>query len=217
MKRYFEFKDGKSAKFWEIHLTASTLTTRYGKIGMLGQNWIKTFDSEEKASAELEKLVKEKLDKGYVEVSAVGIEGIKATATESAQHTRHFELKGRKANQFIEISINGNIVTRREGDIGFLGESRVFARKNLVEAQRDFEKLVQILHEQGYKETTPPTPKVYEPQTIYLEHHERGYFFEVSEDNNHLRIRRGIVGKPCLVFNAPFVTPNKGRENYRAQ
>jgi uncharacterized protein (TIGR02996 family) len=68
--RRFEFKDGKSNKFWEIQLEGDSFTVRYGKIGTDGQLQTKSFASEAKAEAEAEKLIKSKTKKGYVEVSA---------------------------------------------------------------------------------------------------------------------------------------------------
>jgi len=65
--RYFEFVDGKSSKFWEIALEGTSFTTRYGKIGTEGQQSLKEYDSDAKARAEYEKLVTEKVKKGYLE------------------------------------------------------------------------------------------------------------------------------------------------------
>jgi predicted DNA-binding WGR domain protein len=67
MKRYFEYKDEKSAKFWEISFNETTVTTRYGKIGAAGQVSEKVFAEETGAKKEYEKLVKEKTGKGYIE------------------------------------------------------------------------------------------------------------------------------------------------------
>ena len=69
MKRYFEFKEDPSSKFWEITLEKNTITTRYGKIGTDGQSTTKTLATEEPAQKEFEKLVKAKLKKGYVEIA----------------------------------------------------------------------------------------------------------------------------------------------------
>jgi len=65
--RYFEFIEGTSSKFWEIHLDGSSFTTRYGKIGTPGQETLKEYDTADKAKKEYEKLVAEKTKKGYVE------------------------------------------------------------------------------------------------------------------------------------------------------
>ena len=70
MKQYFEFKDEKSNKFWEIELTETIIKTRYGKIGADGQSTEKSFANEATAQKEYDKLVKEKMGKGYV---AVGV------------------------------------------------------------------------------------------------------------------------------------------------
>lgn len=42
MARY-EFAEGASNKFWEIELSSSELTTRWGKIGTAGQSKTKSF------------------------------------------------------------------------------------------------------------------------------------------------------------------------------
>jgi predicted DNA-binding WGR domain protein len=67
MKRYFEYQDSKSYKFWQVELLETTLNIKYGKIGTAGQEKISSFDSAEKAQKELDKLIREKTQKGYVE------------------------------------------------------------------------------------------------------------------------------------------------------
>lgn len=68
--RRFEFVDGKSSKFWEIELNGTEFNVHYGRIGAAaGQKQTKTFDSEDKAKKEYDKLVAEKVKKGYEEVS----------------------------------------------------------------------------------------------------------------------------------------------------
>ena len=68
-KRYFEFSEGSSSKFWEISLDSCDVTTRWGRIGTDGQAKTKTFDSAQKADAEYNKLILEKTSKGYSEVT----------------------------------------------------------------------------------------------------------------------------------------------------
>ncbi len=67
MKRYFEFVEGTSSKFWEISMSGSDVTTRWGKIGTDGQSKTKTFKDEAAAKKEYDKLIAEKTGKGYVE------------------------------------------------------------------------------------------------------------------------------------------------------
>lgn len=64
MPRY-EFSDGKSNKFWEIELQGKAFTTTYGRIGTSGQSTTKEFGSDGEASKQYEKLVAEKVGKGY--------------------------------------------------------------------------------------------------------------------------------------------------------
>ncbi|NUO54843.1 MAG: WGR domain-containing protein [Polyangiaceae bacterium] len=71
MPRY-EFKEGKSNKFWEIELEDDSFTTRFGRIGSDGQESTKSFDSRAEAKREYEKLIAEKVKKGYQLVSEGG-------------------------------------------------------------------------------------------------------------------------------------------------
>lgn len=66
-KRYFEFREGKSQKFWEIEINGNSVTTRWGRIGSNGQSKTKEFADSDKAQAEYDKLIQEKQGKGYVE------------------------------------------------------------------------------------------------------------------------------------------------------
>src|SRR5689334_16140499 len=68
--RSFEFVDGGSAKFWEIHQDGSDVTVRWGRVGTTGQTKVKTFADAEAAAAHQSRLVVEKLRKGYAEIVA---------------------------------------------------------------------------------------------------------------------------------------------------
>jgi DNA ligase-1 len=67
MKRYFEFVDDKSSKFWEISREGASVTVRFGRIGANGQTQTKTFADEPAAKKHADKLIEEKTGKGYVE------------------------------------------------------------------------------------------------------------------------------------------------------
>ena len=71
MPRY-EFSEGSSNKFWQIELDGTSFTTTYGRIGTDGQTSLKEFDSEEQAKREYEKLIAEKVKKGYELVDGDG-------------------------------------------------------------------------------------------------------------------------------------------------
>src|SRR5205823_9312706 len=65
--RHFEFIGGSSRKFWEISASDNSFTVRFGRIGTSGQSQTKTFADEAKANLEAEKLIAEKVKKGYTE------------------------------------------------------------------------------------------------------------------------------------------------------
>lgn len=67
--RTFQYSDAKSHKFWNIEVSGSSFTVTYGKIGASGQTQTKSFASVEKTQAEADKLIGEKLKKGYVETT----------------------------------------------------------------------------------------------------------------------------------------------------
>ena len=82
--RRFEFSDSTSNKFWEVDVHGKTLNVTFGKIGTKGQSKPKDFATPEKTNAEMEKLIKEKTGKGYVEVDGKAIKAIKPPAKPAA-------------------------------------------------------------------------------------------------------------------------------------
>ena len=66
--RRFELHDGTSSKFWQIEQESLRLTVSFGQMGTTGQTRVTAYVGEEKAFDACEKLIKEKLRKGYVEV-----------------------------------------------------------------------------------------------------------------------------------------------------
>ncbi len=85
--RHFEFKDDKSSKFWEITQSSNTVTVRYGKTGTNGQSQEKAFADAAAAGKHVEKLIVEKLDKGYVELGSTPVTGAEVPAS-STQRVR---------------------------------------------------------------------------------------------------------------------------------
>jgi predicted DNA-binding WGR domain protein len=65
--RHFEFVEGKSSKFWEVWVTDNRMSTRYGKIGSSGTTTIKDYPDQSAAQKAADKLIAEKLGKGYEE------------------------------------------------------------------------------------------------------------------------------------------------------
>lgn len=61
----FEYVEDTSNKFWEIHVDDREVTTRWGRIGNEGQSNSKTYASKEEAIKEKDKIISEKVKKGY--------------------------------------------------------------------------------------------------------------------------------------------------------
>ena len=69
MKRRFIYQDAKSDKFWDIEFEGTTQTVVYGKTGTAGREAVKEFATAEECIKESEKLITQKLKKGYTELA----------------------------------------------------------------------------------------------------------------------------------------------------
>ena len=69
MKRRFVYQDAKSDKFWDIEFEGTTQTVVYGKTGTAGREAVKEFATAEECTKESEKLIAQKLKKGYTELA----------------------------------------------------------------------------------------------------------------------------------------------------
>ncbi|NHZ81124.1 WGR domain-containing protein [Massilia sp. CCM 8695] len=68
--RRFEYHDDVSIKFWQVDQAGSDLHIGFGRIGSAGQRQCKSYADSASAGAAMEKLIREKIAKGYVETSA---------------------------------------------------------------------------------------------------------------------------------------------------
>jgi predicted DNA-binding WGR domain protein len=76
------YNQDSSNKFWEIELTDASFTVCFGRIGTEGQSQTKSFASAAEAKTQHDKLVNEKLKKGYVDDAATS--SAKSAATVNA-------------------------------------------------------------------------------------------------------------------------------------
>ena len=70
MKRRFEFVGGNSAKFWEVTVAQATVTVCFGRLGTNCQTNTKSFGDSEAAQKHADKLIEQKVGKGYIECQA---------------------------------------------------------------------------------------------------------------------------------------------------
>ena len=70
MARHFEFIEGNSAKFYELSVSGTDVTVRFGRIGTAGQTQTKSFADPAAAQKHADKLAAQKLGKGYRETTS---------------------------------------------------------------------------------------------------------------------------------------------------
>ncbi|AWH84230.1 hypothetical protein HYN59_03485 [Flavobacterium album] len=72
MIKHLQYTDDTSDKFWQIEVTGNSHTVTFGRSGTSGQAKTKDFDTDEACLADAEKLIKEKIKKGYSENGTAG-------------------------------------------------------------------------------------------------------------------------------------------------
>ncbi|MGE3808839.1 MAG: WGR domain-containing protein, partial [Gemmataceae bacterium] len=168
--RTFEFNDGKSNKFWNIELDGEAFTVTFGRIGTGGQTQIKEFPSDDKAQAAHDKLVAEKLAKGYVETTAGGAAppaakqaaapaagksaAPAALAAAPAGGARSFEFNDGKSNKFWKIELHGKSFTVTYGRVGTDGQTQEKDFPSEDKARAAHDKLIAEKTGKGYVETS---------------------------------------------------------------
>jgi predicted DNA-binding WGR domain protein len=99
-------QDGKSDKFWTIVLSGTSHTVTYGRYGTGGQTQTKDFPTTEAASKSYEKLVAEKVKKGYMDDGVVsGNPQAATTDSESQEQTNSPIGKSPQQKQAAEIEL----------------------------------------------------------------------------------------------------------------
>ena len=176
-KRYFEFSEGTSNKFWEVWVDGTKVLTRYGKIGAAGQTTVKDEGSPDAAQRLHDKLVKEKTGKGYAEKSGGGsaapakAEPAPAAAVKTAVPKkaappapaaaapvtvepgfRRFEFVEGGSSKFWEVKVEESEQTIRFGKIGTAGQEKVKEFDGAGEAKADTKKLIGEKTGKGYVE-----------------------------------------------------------------
>lgn len=94
MKKQLEYKDETSQKFWTIQVVEKKFIVVYGKIGTEGQSKTKTFESTEVALKEANKIVANKIKKGYKETKDKNFTGNKEDENANKEPVNYYkELK----------------------------------------------------------------------------------------------------------------------------
>lgn len=102
MARY-ELIEGSSKKFWEISIDGKSFTTRWGRIGTDGQALTKKLASPAAAQKEHDRLVAEKVKKGYKPVGGPAPKREDPDRANALRSANRYE----KKKAFWEIALNG--------------------------------------------------------------------------------------------------------------
>lgn len=86
MKKHLKYIDGSSDKFWQIEVSNSEYTVTYGRNGTAGTSQTKTFTEKDECLKVAEKLLNEKIKKGYSEDGEV-VPGQKTPSGKNATST----------------------------------------------------------------------------------------------------------------------------------
>ncbi len=120
--RRFEFSDGGSDKFWSVRQDGKTLAIRFGRIGAAGQAQDKTFGSDDEAVKAAEKLIAEKIKKGYAEVGDVlpaptnrGAEPLPARSSPPSPKQRGEEVAAVASSETLRPPASGGPVRNEPG------------------------------------------------------------------------------------------------------
>jgi uncharacterized protein (TIGR02996 family) len=180
-KRYFEYSEGTSNKFWEVWRAGVEVFTRYGKIGANGQVTVKKLGSDADARQLHDKLIAEKARKGYVEggngkakaTSKAAKPNGKAAAPaapatdviEIPKGALRLELVEGTSSKFWQIQRHDKTVTVSFGKIGTPGTIQKKKHKDEWTAREDYEKQLAQKVKKGYQYVVAG-PRVTRPPSI---------------------------------------------------
>jgi len=174
MKREFYFQSDTSNKFWTIELDGKTLVTNHGRIGSHARETRKDFGSEEEAKREYEKLIKEKLGKGYVEGSI-----------ERAPSYEKPNWSEMSMTEDVFWRIIGLFNWKKEGDDDAVLKPAVAALSNMTEG--DIERFQDILADKLH--------------AIDTEAHAREIGEDAYNGNDYFSVDQFLYSRCCVVAN----------------
>ena len=107
MQRTFIYTDDKSNKFWTIEMDGNSYTVIYGKTGTAGQTQTKDFTNAAACQKAVDKLIVEKIKKGYVEQGESPVVVAEPTPTEPPKSKAKKE-KAPKAEKISEQAVEAS-------------------------------------------------------------------------------------------------------------
>ncbi|WP_372366635.1 WGR domain-containing protein [Candidatus Uabimicrobium sp. HlEnr_7] len=165
MEKYLECKDNKTRKFWEIKVTGSLYTIRYGRIGTHGRTVTKECTSDTQALAEAKKKLASKINKQYYEVpvQVSPTKAQKSLAKKKQKNSsviesqkivfREFRCETKtREYKFWNIAVNNTSQIVHYGSVGKKGQKKEKQFTSSEQVVTSIEKLIQQKIAKGYIE-----------------------------------------------------------------
>lgn len=153
-KQMFRFKGNGSDKFWEVWVEKRELKVRFGKYDTKGRIITKDFSSNEEAIREMEKRIKEKINKGY------SYEGLKSEEVE--------KIESEDVNLEEKIEEKGKIEIKETGKFNPVEWEHSFEGGEIVEAYYNGSGFIgEVVRVSGQRVTNPKSVRVEEIKDIY--------------------------------------------------
>lgn len=225
--RYFEFEEGSSSKFWEIKVVGNQVIVRFGKISTAGQVKPKPFPGEAAALAYAQRLIEEKLEKGYEEIEQEEDEE-EETAEDDAdvEEEQEEEQKpddggqGRKATPIAVAPSKSTVAAplSRTNTAQPAQAAPITARSaaNVVNLVPSRTAQVQVEEEEEEEEQdqeedsgegaplTDPNAVTFGPIYMELKDSEQGKYWEIKVTTKVVYVRSGLIGVNSLWQRKPF-------------
>ncbi len=128
------FQDGVSDKFWTIELQGKRFTVQFGRTGTDGQTQTKKFASNAEAEKACEKLVAEKLKKGYSKGKPKSAKSAKPVKKVAAKKSA----KGQKKSKGMYDDAVAFLARVEDPEEHEMNDRERFSAKQLAQLQRDF-------------------------------------------------------------------------------
>lgn len=153
MPRY-EFSEGSSNKFWEIELNGLSWTTRWGRIGTVGQSKTQTFETAELARHEYDRLVVTKVKKGYrlVGGSPRPVAAPKKAAPLAPLQVTTVRLEADR--EWLELTLDGDVVRQVSGSNSTKRKSSQERHPSVADARDMHARLISVYTRRGYVEVS---------------------------------------------------------------
>lgn len=152
MKHHLKFIDETSDKFWQIEVVGNQFTTTYGKNGTSGVSKCKSFATDEECLKAAEKLLNEKIKKGYSESGAVTLPNLAEATTDKST------VKKKEVSDIVAILAEYDAIIKQKDATLVLPFLVKYAKGNLEPIRKHIKKnkkywmtFVDLALEPGYK------------------------------------------------------------------